>query len=120
MSHRLVLAGAIIALAGCKGLNERVSYVNYNGYTGADFAAAGADGAVDVVDVGAQHQVVSPKDSASQIAEAMTGANVGPAIPFQAQPGGPPADGYQVIVRFSQPHDNGTLSDTNGTESVVS
>ncbi len=50
----------------------------------------------------------------------MTGANVGPAIPFQAQPGGPPADGYQVIFRFGQPHDNGTLCDTNGAEFVVS
>ena len=53
MPHRLVLAGAIIALAGCHGLNERVSYVNYDGYTGADFAGAGADGSIDVVDVGA-------------------------------------------------------------------
>ena len=59
MSHRLVFAGAIIALAGCQGLNERVSYVNCHEYTGANFAGAGrdvaygADGAIDVVDVGA-------------------------------------------------------------------
>ena len=49
VSHHFVLAGAILAIAGCQGLNERVSYVNYDGYTGADFATAGADGAIDVV-----------------------------------------------------------------------
>jgi hypothetical protein len=99
-SRHFVLAGAILAIAGCQGLNERVSYVNYDGYTGADFATAGADGAIDVVAVGAPHQGVMPKAAAHQIAEAMTSANFGPVIPFQAQPGGPPADGYQVVVRF--------------------
>ena len=120
VSHRFDLVGAIFALAGCQGLNERVSYVNYDGYTGADFATAGADGAIDVVAVGAPHQGVTPKAAARQIAEAMTGANFGPVIPFQAQPSGPPADGYQVVVRFGQAHSNGTLCDTNGAEAAVS
>lgn len=120
VSHRFVLAGAILALAGCQGLNERVSYVNYDGYTGADFATAGADGAIDVVAVGAPHQGVTPKGAARQIAEAITGANFGPVIPFQAQHGGPPADGYQVVVRFGQAHGIETLCDTDGAETAVS
>jgi len=120
VSRRLVLVGAILTLAGCQGYNERVSYVNYDGYTGADFATAGADGIIDVVAVGAPHQGVTPKGAARQIAEAMTGANFGPVIPFQAQPGGQPADGCQVVVRFGQAHGNGTLCSTNGAEAAVS
>ena len=85
-----------------------MSYVNYDGYTGADFATASADGAIDVMAVGAPRQGLTPKGAARQIAEAMTGANFGPAISFQAQPGGPPADGYQVVVRVGQVQGNGT------------
>ncbi len=120
VTQKILLVSAALALAGCQGLGDRVSYVHYDGYTGADFASAGADGAIDVVTVGAPHQGVTPDIAANQIAEAMTGANFGPVIPFQAQPGGPPADGYQVVVRFGQSRGAGLLFETTGAADAVS
>ena len=42
--HRMVLTSAIITFVDSQGLNEPMSYVNYDGWTDAHFETAGADG----------------------------------------------------------------------------
>lgn len=110
----------LAALFGCQTLGDRINYVQYDGYTGADFATAGDDGSIEVIAIGSPHAALSPDQAAQQIAEAMTGSNFGPQIPFKAQSGAPAADGYQVVVRFGQSQYEGALCDAVGANETVS
>lgn len=120
VSKFALIALPIAALIGCQTLGDRVNYVRYDGYTGADFATAGADGTIEVVTVGSPHTSITPEQAARQIAEAMTGANFGPQIPFKAQSGAPAVDGYQVVIRFGQQPANGVLCSQSGASDAVS
>ena len=97
---RWIALGALAtATAGCAAGSGRINTVSYNGYDPSYVADVATDGALPVRVIGQPAANVAGEEAASQIGDAMTGANFGTQIEYDVYVE-PPENGYVLVVRF--------------------